>query len=395
MRLLLIVDSYPPDMHNAAGRMIKELGDALVDQGHEVLIATPSPSIAGQFEVVSDGKLSVLRVRSLRAKGEGHFARGLAELGFPVALRNSLSQIDWMRGPLDGIIWYSPSIFFGPLVAWLKWRYRAETYLILRDIFPDWAIETGAIKPGIIAKTLKLIAKLQYAVADTIGIQAPEDAAYLRQYPADKIKVLPNWVSAPSEAANLPDWMQEPWFAEYEIIVMGGALGPAQSPENILCLAERLQSRKKCVLLCVGDGDRSAFSAESRKRGLDNIVVKPGLEGPTFDYLLTKARLGLISLHSDLRTQNVPGRLLSYLNAGLPTVASINLNSHLFELFSETKCGLAVEAGDDDGFYQAVIQVLDHPEERKILATNAKQLAQSFRPDVAVRSIIGQFAPNG
>jgi glycosyltransferase involved in cell wall biosynthesis len=394
MRLLLIVDSYPPEALNAAGRMMRELAECFIDLGHEVLLATPSPSTEEKFVLVQEGKLSVLRARSGQAKGQSHLARGLAELGFPATLWRALSRADFLRRPIDGIIWYSPSIFFGPLVAWLKWRHRTKTYLILRDIFPNWALETGAVKPGIIATSLQLISELQYAVADTIGIQASDDAAYLRQLPADKIKVLPNWVRAPSDPASLPDWMREPWFAEREIIVMGGALGPAQDPENILRLAERLRSKQKCVILCVGDGDRSAFCEEARKRGLENILVKPGLEGPAFDYLLTKARLGLISLHRDLRTQNVPGRLLSHLNAGLPTVASINRNSQLFELFAEEKCGLAVESGDDSSFYQAVVQILDQPEERENLAQNAQRLAQRFRPEAAARSIIGRFAPD-
>lgn len=392
MRLLLIVDSFPPDMLNAAGRMIQELGDNLVEQGHEVLIATPSPSIADRFEVVGDGKLWVLRARSQRAKGQGHLARGLAELGFPVALCHSLSQIDWMQKPVDGIIWYSPSIFFGPLVAWLKWRYRAKTYLILRDIFPDWAIETGSIKSGFVATFLRWIAELQYWVADTIGIQAANDATYLSHIPKEKLQLLANWVGAPPETALPPEWMQEAWFTEAEILVMGGALGPAQDPDNILRLAERLQSRKQCVLLCVGDGDRSAFYAEVQKRGLKNIVIKPSLANAEFGYLLTHASLGLISLHPDLRTQNVPGRLLSHLNAGLPTIASLHLNSPLFELFAESKCGIAVENGDDEGFYQAVVQLLDHPEQRRFLGNNAKHLAQRFRPDEAARSITNRIS---
>lgn len=392
MRLLLIVDSYPPEMRNAAGRMMKELGHSLAELGHEVLIATPSPSISDRFEVAHDGKLSVLRARSQRAKGQGHFVRGVAELGFPWALYHSLKKIDWMRGPIDGIIWYSPSIFFGPLVAWLKWRYRAKAYLILRDIFPDWAIETGSIQSGLVARVLRLIAELQYWVADTIGIQAAHDATYLSHIPNEKLQVLSNWVGTSSETALPPDWMQEAWFNEAEIVVMGGALGPAQDPDNILRLAERLQSRDQCILLCVGDGDRYAFQAEAEKRGLKNIVIKPSLARPEFDYLLRHASLGLISLHPDLRTQNVPGRLLSHLHAGLPTIASLNSNSQLFELFKESKCGIAVENGDDEGFYQAVVQLLDHPEQREFLGNNAKHLAQMFQPDEAARTITNRLS---
>ena len=393
MRILLIVDSYPPDTLNAAGRMMRELADCLTEQGHEILLATPSPSIATKFELIQEGKLSVLRARSRVAKGQSHMARGLAEIGFPVKLWSALSQTGWMRKPVDGVVWYSPSIFFGPLVAWIKWRHRAQTYLILRDIFPNWALETGTIKPGVIATALRLVAELQYLVADTIGIQAEKDAGYLNHLPHEKIQVLPNWVSPSREAISPPDWMEEDWFIKNEIIVLGGALGPAQDPDAILRLATRLKTRPTGIVLIVGDGDRSAFYEKSLRLGLENIVIKPGLSGPEFDLLLTKAKLGLISLHPNLRTQNVPGRFLSHLNAGLPTVASLNKNSQLFELFLQAQCGIAVESGDDDSFYEAVIRVLDRPEERESLAASAKLLAKRFQPIEAARSIMSHLGP--
>ncbi|OYU77541.1 MAG: hypothetical protein CFE32_05120 [Alphaproteobacteria bacterium PA3] len=393
MRLLLIVDSYPPDTLNAAGRMMRELADCLIEQGHEILLVAPSPSIAAKFELVREGELSVLRARSRPAKGQSHLARGLAEIGFPVKLWSALSQTDWMRNSVDGVVWYSPSIFFGPLVAWIKWRYRAHAYLILRDIFPNWALETGTIKRGVVALALRAIAELQYLVADTIGIQAEKDGDYLSHLPPEKIQVLPNWVSKSREAISPPDWMQERWFTDNEIIVMGGALGPAQDPDVILRLASRLKARPTAIILIVGDGDRSAFFEESRRLGLENIVIKPGLDGPDFDLLLAKAKLGLISLHPDLRTQNVPGRFLSHLNAGLPTVASLNKNSQLFELFQQSQCGIAIASGDDDGFYEAAIRVLDHPKEREFLAANAKLLAKRFQPAEAARSILNRLGP--
>lgn len=395
MRLVLIVDSYPPDSANAAGRMMRELGESLVDLGHEVLLATPSPTLTNRSDLTQEGKLWVLRARSSQAKGQSHLARGLAELGFPLCLGQALSRLDWMREPVDGIIWYSPSIFFGPLIAWLKWRYRARTYLILRDIFPNWALQTGTLKPGLSAILLRLVAEFQYWIADTIAVQAKDDAGHLHHLPAAKLQVLPNWVSAAPGVPEPPDWMEEPWFLESELLVLGGALGPAQDPDNILRLATRLQSRKTCMILSVGDSDRSDFQAKSQALGLDNIVIKPGLSGPTFDLLLSKARLGLISLNKDLRTQNVPGRFLSHLNAGLPTIASLNPNNSLFDLFETTNCGTAVQNGDDEGFYRAVVRALDQRDLRETQAKHAKDLAKLFQPKQAATSILARMASLG
>ncbi len=57
--------------------------------------------------------------------------------------RSPLHSTKW-----DLIVWYSPPIFFGPLIWVLRRASGARTYLILRDIFPEWAADLGIIKKG-------------------------------------------------------------------------------------------------------------------------------------------------------------------------------------------------------------------------------------------------------
>ena len=97
----------------------------------------------------------------------------------------------------DGVIWYSPTIFFGLFALFLKFKCKCKGYLILRDIFPEWAKDLGLIKNKLIYKYFKAVANLQYWIADTIGVQAISNIVYLKNWSNKKrkIEVLNNWLA--------------------------------------------------------------------------------------------------------------------------------------------------------------------------------------------------------
>ena len=80
----------------------------------------------------------------------------------------------------DLVVWYSPSIFFGILILLLKLRYKFHAYLILRDIFPEWANDLGLIKKSLPYYFFKFIASLQYFAANTIGVQSKSNIKYVK-----------------------------------------------------------------------------------------------------------------------------------------------------------------------------------------------------------------------
>ena len=97
----------------------------------------------------------------------------------------------------DGVIWYSPSIFFEPLIRRLKARSACKSYLILRDIFPEWAIDMGLIKEGPVSRFFSAVARRQYRIADVIGVQTPGNLHYFSDRLAaapESLEVLQNWI---------------------------------------------------------------------------------------------------------------------------------------------------------------------------------------------------------
>lgn len=80
------------------------------------------------------------------------------------------------------MVWFGTrqSIFHGPLVSALKSRSNCKGYLIIRDIFPEWAVDMGLMGRGPPYRFFDAVAQYQYSVADVIGVQTPGNSGTLR-----------------------------------------------------------------------------------------------------------------------------------------------------------------------------------------------------------------------
>lgn len=89
----------------------------------------------------------------------------------PFAMLRNLRKSPLAMERWDGVVWYAPSIFHGPLVSSLKKSSACKSYLIIRDIFPEWAVDMGLMGRGLPYRFFDAVARYQYSVADVIGVQ--------------------------------------------------------------------------------------------------------------------------------------------------------------------------------------------------------------------------------
>jgi glycosyltransferase involved in cell wall biosynthesis len=284
-------------------------------------------------------------------------------------------------------VFYSPTIFFGRFVSRLKAMHSCRALLILRDVFPDWAADTGVMKRGPHYWLFKAYARYQYSVADFIGIESPSNRRYFAR--ADtRVQVLANWIDLsadppPSEA--LPSAL-----SSKTVLVYAGNIGVAQDIDNLLRLGARLRDRPDCGLLFVGDGtDRSRVQAECARQGLRNVVFLPEMDPHQLRGVLRNCHIGLISLDRRLRSHNIPGKLLSYLEAGLPVLASINRGNDLQQVIESGPAGIVTWNGEDHDLYDAAIRLIDNPDERSRMSKAGRALCRDvFSSDAVAQQIL-------
>ena len=142
MRIALVGDAFPP-MRSSAAVQLRDLSFEFVRQGHQLSVIIPTSNLDKPWlcEVIEG--VEVIRLRSPETKNIGFMRRAVAEFLMPyVMLRNMkkspLSVTGW-----DGVVSYAPSIFLGPVANSLKNGSDCRNYLILRDMFPQWAVDMG------------------------------------------------------------------------------------------------------------------------------------------------------------------------------------------------------------------------------------------------------------
>lgn len=393
MRILLLVVYYLPSTMSSA-KLIHDLAAEFLRLGHEPTVVAPDETLAAAAESAVEDGIEVLRIRTGRIKTASRLVRAVNEI--------RLSALIWKRGRpflegkrFDLIVYYSPTIFFGALVKKLKKLYGCPAYLVLRDIFPQWALDAGLLKKGLVYRYFKMKERQNYDAADVIGVESPGNLAYFAKNGLAgkyRLEVLNNWTAIEEEIQPL-GFRQRLGLAGKVVFFYGGNIGLAQDMDGIVRLAANLKGEKDAYFLLVGDGSEAPrLKAEIAAMGLANIAIHPPLGQKEYLSLVAEFDVGLVFLAQGLKGHNIPGKILGYMRHSLPVLASINPGNDLRNILEENEAGLVCVSGDDEVLAAQARRLLKDEDFRRRLGENARALlVKSFSVTAAARQILGRF----
>jgi glycosyltransferase involved in cell wall biosynthesis len=391
LRVALISTDYQPLSTSAAVQM-RDLAREFVRQGHDPIVIVPSEDIAVPWVIeILDG-VRVLRLAGPRTRHENYMRRSIAELVLPFIMIFRLCQSPFRNMPLDLVVWYSPSIFFGPLIWFMKRMSACRTYLILRDIFPEWALDLGLIKKGPVFWFFKGVANFQYMMADKIGVQSPSNLVYLASWfksATRRVEVLQNW-QTPAKNIGTSILLDNTTLAGRKIFIYIGNMGVAQGMDILIDLADRLKDRIDIGFLFVGRGSEvNRLRARIIDLSLSNTLFFNEVDSREMPGLLAQCHIGLVALDPRHLTHNIPGKFLTYLLAGLPVLARINADTDLMKLIEESKVGRVFVGESIEIFSTIAKEMVDTPTVNKAMGLRGSLLAKGmFSSETAVRQIV-------
>jgi glycosyltransferase involved in cell wall biosynthesis len=375
MRIALIVDAYAPARTSAAVQM-RDLARELAALGQRPTVIVPAQELGSRWTLEHDAGVEVLRIRAPRTKDIGRVRRVIAEALLPFVLRRGLARSPLADTRWDGVVWYSPTIFFGPLVRALKRRSRCRGYLILRDLFPDWAVDAGLLRKGLAYRFFKLVERYQYASAEVIGVQTPANVPLLQaQAQRRRVEVLNNWLSdATAVPTAAPVFARRPDTITF---VYAGNMGAAQGMDSLVELAARLAARDDLAFLFVGRGTEVArLKQRVAELALPRVEFRDEVEPWEVPALLAACDVGLIALDPRHTTHNIPGKFLTYLRAGLPVLAHINPGNDLAEVIESEEVGLACTDGSVERLRSLAERIADDAPLRARMAARGRALSE-------------------
>lgn len=269
----------------------------------------------------------------------------------------------------DIILYSTPPITLAPLVSKLKKQHNAFTYLMLKDIFPQNAVDLNIMnKKGLIYKYFRLCEKKLYKNSDFVGCMSPANVEYIlknNSINAKKVRICPNAFALNSQTDilenelsilrkkyNIPE--------EKVVFIYGGNLG---KPQGIDFLAECLKAEKenkKIYFVIVGAGSEyEKLEKAIANYEIDNVSLINYL--PRYEYykLLKIASVGMIFLDYRFTIPNFPSRLLSYMANKLPVVCAVDDATDVGIIAQENGFGMYCSSKDVNAFCNMINKMCD------------------------------------
>ena len=391
MKICIIVDDYLPFSIKVAAKMMHELAVELKTRGHAVTVVTPATDIKNSYEISYLDDIRIFRFKSGSIKNTGKIKRAVNESLLSFKAWWSLKGL-FLNEKQDLIIYYSPTIFWGVLVRKLKKHWKAKSFLILRDFFPQWVVDNGMLKEkSIITQYFRFFEKINYNNADKIGIQSPANIRQFQKYHGMKysIDLLYNWASDKPETNNDFPYRKKLGIENKTVFFYGGNIGHAQDMENILKLAKALLKYENAHFVLIGAGDEVELVKQRIKDySLTNMNLLDPVDQVEFKKIISEFDIGLFSLHKNHTTHNFPGKVLGYMVQSMPILGCVNPGNDLKDVIEKANAGYVSISGDGEALLTNAISLLDS-KNRKEKGFNSKKLLQEkFSISAACNTIL-------
>lgn len=341
-----------------------------VKNGHQVYAISPTEKRQNkETYLIKEDNATILRLQIGNTQKTNIIEKGIStvmiEPTFKKAIKEYFSDVKF-----DLVLYSTPPITLVSAIEYVKKRDNAKTYLMLKDIFPQNAVDidmmtTTGVK-GLLYKHFRKQEKKLYKVSDRIGCMSQANVDYVLKHNPDidpaKVEICPNCIEPVDMriTSEVRDEMRTKYGLplDKKVFVYGGNLG---KPQGIPFIIDCLKSQKdnaEAFFLIVGDGTEfgklQAFMDEEKPI---NVKLMKRLPKKDYDRLVAACDVGLIFLDHRFTIPNFPSRLLSYMQVGLPVMACTDPNTDIGKVIVEGGFGWWCESDDQQAFAALIQQI--------------------------------------
>lgn len=343
------------------------------DEGHNVYIVTPCERKLGLETSLRESKgVKILNVKTLNVQQTNIVEKGigtlLIEKQFEAAIRKYLGDVRF-----DLITYSTPPITFTNVVKYLKKKNpQAITYLQLKDIFPQNAVDMGMFgEKSLFNWYFRKKEKALYRASDFIGCMSPANVEFLLNHnpevSADRVEVAPNSIELSMKEMEPGQEKTERFYirkkydlpTDKPIFIYGGNLGKPQGIDFLVKCLDANKRRMDCFFVVVGSGTHFNMISDWYDQNKNaNVMVMQSLPKDDYDLLVKHCDIGLIFLDHRFTIPNYPSRLLSYLENKMPVICATDKNTDIGKIAEENGYGYWCESVKPEDFTALVNKML-------------------------------------
>ena len=373
------------------------------DEGHEVCVACPSERRYNQPTSCSNNEgVKVLNIWTLNVQKTILIEKGVCTLVLDLQFQSGVKKY-FHDIKFDLVLYSTPPITFSQTIEFIKNRDGALSYLLLKDIFPQNAVDMGMIsKINPIYQYFRNKEKKLYATSDFIGCLSPANVDYLLKHNPEInpaiVEVNPNTIHpivkglSSEEKVEVRNKYNIP--SDSIVFMYGGNIGKPQGIDFIMQVLSANIGIEKVFIIVVGSGTEIVRLCNWHKKMMPkNILVMEALPKDEYDELAMACDIGLIFLDRRFTIPNFPSRLLSYLENKMPVLAATDVNTDIGKIISDVGCGFWIESGDLDGFNRELQRYINHP---NIITRMGEKgynfLKENYTTDISYERIVSKIS---
>jgi colanic acid biosynthesis glycosyl transferase WcaI len=397
MRVLILVNQYPPDV-NSTGVLMRDLAIGLTKRGHQVHVVTSFPHYA-DFRITKEhrGRLiettieDGIEVTRVWVFASGHKQRmwhrllsySSYNLGAFLAAQGSAADYDVALAP-------SGSFFTGVTAALLGALRGFRFVYNVQDVYPEVPARAGQLRVDWQVRALELVARWMWRKAARVTVISEAQRTLLEQkgVPSSKLRVIPNFVDV-DRIRPLPrdaDLAQRfGWDGQF-LVMHSGNLGFAYDFDALLAAARRLVSDRSIRFVVIGDGVRKPeLQARAAEWKLENVQFLPFQPAADLPRLRSCADLQLSLYRRGSSAYSLPSKLYEIMASGRPVIASAEGGSDVAQLVQRGGAGVCIAPEDAGQLADAITALRRQPAERTRMSERGRAYVVAHHSiDVAV-----------
>ncbi len=342
-----------------------------IRNGHSVYAISPVEKRKNQeTHLVKEGNARILRLQIGNTQKTNIIEKGIStvmiEPQFKAAIKEYLSDVKF-----DLVLYSTPPITFTGAVEYVKKRDRARTYLLLKDIFPQNAVDIGLMSTsglkGVLYNHFRRQEKRLYAISDRIGCMSQANADYVIKHNPEivpsKVEICPNCIEVIDKSVDEQTRVNIRYKygipLDKKVFVYGGNLGKPQGIPFVVECLKKCRKIEDAFFLIVGDGTEYHVLEEYVNNShQENFKLMKRLPKEDYDTMVAACDVGLIFLDYRFTIPNFPSRLLAYMQAKLPILACTDPNTDIGKAITEGGFGWWCESDDVQGFAAKIAEAM-------------------------------------
>jgi colanic acid biosynthesis glycosyl transferase WcaI len=394
VKIAVLCPHFAPDLA-PTGEVMSRIVRELAELGDEIHVVTALPwYLHHRVEPEWQGRLvqternewgSITRVHPFPTDKSSIPRRALAFGAF-----SALAGLSGLRGGrVDGVLAMSPPLTLGLTGYAMRVARGRPLVFNIQDVFPDVAVELGAIRNEKLISLFRRVEKLSYDRADAVTVLSNDlqdnVVEKIGERHRSKVRVIPNFVDTDAirPADRMTAYRRELNIGDETVVLYAGNVGLSQSLDLVIHAARELATDPSVVFVINGGGS-GLETIRAAAAELPNIRFAPYQPRERLAEVLATGDIHLVPLRRGLARSSVPSKTYSVLAAGRPLLASVDPGTEVARLVTAAAAGLAVMPDDPAAFLNGLRQLVADRPGREAMGRRGRAYVESWASPAAV-----------